>query len=467
MYAQNADKRWAIGLHTNVTNYTGDLGNEFGDFSNIDLGIGASLGYYLTPTFDIVGKFDYAQVGYADEDGTYAQGARGYADFIGSQLGDWRFSGDMFTANANLVFKFNNGWLFKEDTWFRPFLTGGIGNSVIDAKIYRNTRSDKKYNHFELYYGGGIKFALSDVVNLVFEAGIHDPMTDVYDGIDKGTAPGWPGSDDSNDQFLQYSMGLTFNLGKKRDSDNDGVRDKDDLCPNTFEGLAVDESGCPIDTDKDGFPDYKDDCPNLFGAKDGCPDTDGDGIADPVDVCPDEAGLPSLLGCPDADGDGVIDSKDDCPNTPKNAKVSPNGCPVDIDGDGVLNEDDMCKDVPGPKSNKGCPIPKPTEAIFTVYFDTNEASLSKDAKVILDKVVQTYNDQGKGVGVGLVGHADIRGSDNYNLNLSKKRAKNVKKYLVKKGIDNLKILVTAEGEKIPISEDYAKNRRVDIVIELK
>ncbi|WP_185860925.1 OmpA family protein [Blattabacterium cuenoti] len=57
----------------------------------------------------------------------------------------------------------------------------------------------------------------------------------------------------------------------KEDSDDDGILDKEDLCPNQFGFRKF--KGCP-DTDLDNIPDYEDKCPNKFGKKEnkGCPD---------------------------------------------------------------------------------------------------------------------------------------------------------------------------------------------------
>ena len=61
------------------------------------------------------------------------------------------------------------------------------------------------------------------------------------------------------------------------DQDRDGVKDKDDLCPFTPEGVAVDSDGCALDADGDGVPDYLDKCPETpLGSvvdTDGCPRT--------------------------------------------------------------------------------------------------------------------------------------------------------------------------------------------------
>jgi len=59
------------------------------------------------------------------------------------------------------------------------------------------------------------------------------------------------------------------------DSDNDGVKDSRDRCPNTAPGVPVDAWGCDLDSDGDGVPDYKDNCPRTpAGVKvdsNGCP----------------------------------------------------------------------------------------------------------------------------------------------------------------------------------------------------
>ncbi len=87
------------------------------------------------------------------------------------------------------------------------------------------------------------------------------------------------------------------------------------------------------DTDDDGLPDSVDKCPNQVGerANDGCPwpDTDGDGIPDQDDKCPQEKGIKQFNGCPapDSDKDGIADHLDKCPGE-KGTKEN-DGCPND------------------------------------------------------------------------------------------------------------------------------------------
>lgn len=177
---------------------------------------------------------------------------------------------------------------------------------------------------------------------------------------------------------LQLRGGINWNFGCQDDRDKDGIKDKEDDCPDTPGEARF--NGCP-DTDKDGIMDKEDLCPETPGAKEfngcpdrdgdgiidkddkcpdapgveafaGCPDTDKDGIQDSEDACPTVAGVTQFDGCPDTDGDGIQDSEDDCVDTPGIAEF--NGCP-DTDGDGLMDSEDECPEVAGPIEDKGCP----------------------------------------------------------------------------------------------------------------
>ena len=130
------------------------------------------------------------------------------------------------------------------------------------------------------------------------------------------------------------------------DKDNDGVHDLADACPD-LPGFP-ETNGCP-DRDNDGTADKDDNCPDEYGLAGGCPDKDEDGIADKDDACPDAKGLAEMNGCPDSDGDGVADHLDKCPDVAGENE----GCP-DSDGDGVHDGIDECPKVPGSAELKGC-----------------------------------------------------------------------------------------------------------------
>ncbi|MEM7246644.1 MAG: hypothetical protein AAF533_14940 [Acidobacteriota bacterium] len=113
------------------------------------------------------------------------------------------------------------------------------------------------------------------------------------------------------------------------------------------------------DSDDDGVPDCIDQCPEDPVKTDpgdcgcGVPDDDSDGdlVSDCLDCCPEDPVKtePGDCGCGrsdvDSDGDGVLDCDDACAGDP--TKTDPGGCgcgvpDVDSDGDGVLDCDDGC-----------------------------------------------------------------------------------------------------------------------------
>ena len=213
------------------------------------------------------------------------------------------------------------------------------------------------------------------------------------------------------------------------DNDSDGIPDKTDKCPNDPEDKDgfEDADGCPDpDNDKDGIPDKTDQCPNDPEDKDGFQDADG---------CPD----------PDNDKDGFLDKDDKCPNEPG---VAPDGCPK--------------------KYNLVVVTEKKIELKQTVYFDFNKSSIKPVSFPLLNDVAQAMADNPK-IKVEIGGHTDSIGDDNFNLKLSQARADAVRLYLVKRGIDAMRMVAKGYGENVPIAdnrtaEGRSQNRRVEFLI---
>ncbi|MBQ5779216.1 MAG: OmpA family protein [Paludibacteraceae bacterium] len=183
-------------------------------------------------------------------------------------------------------------------------------------------------------------------------------------------------------EHASIEMGWTWTIGNMydKDDDEDGVRNRKDLCPETPFGYLVDKQGCTVDEDKDGVADNVDQCPNtpenVMVDSLGCPiDSDKDGVADYLDQCPNtpENVQVDTLGCPlDKDGDGVADYLDKCPGTPKEAygKVDSIGCPLDSDKDGVADYMDKCMNTPigVPVDSVGCPFDEDKDGVAD-YLD--------------------------------------------------------------------------------------------------
>jgi outer membrane protein OmpA-like peptidoglycan-associated protein len=78
----------------------------------------------------------------------------------------------------------------------------------------------------------------------------------------------------------------------------------------------------------------------------------------------------------------------------------------------------------------------------TAYFSYNDTALSADARRRLDALVKEIKSQGDIRGARVVGFADHTGKPSYNETLSRKRAENVKNYLVSRGIVNASVADT-------------------------
>lgn len=253
----------------------------------------------------------------------------------------------------------------------------------------------------------------------------------------------------------------------------------------------------PADRDGDGILDKEDACPDVPGVRtddpktNGCPppaDRDGDTILDPDDACPDTPGVktddPKTNGCPppgDRDKDTIIDPEDACPDEPgvKTDDPKTNGCPApkDTDGDGILDPVDACPEVPGPANEdpkkNGCPVARVEKGqiriLEQVQFAYNSDRILKASDYILEAVQKVLTDNPEIKLVEVQGHTDNKGGDQYNLNLSKRRAASVMKWLTGKGIDKKRLQSKGFGKKNPIDtndteEGRANNRRVEFHI---
>ena len=108
------------------------------------------------------------------------------------------------------------------------------------------------------------------------------------------------------------------------------------------------------------------------------------------------------------------------------------------------------------------------KAALAIQFQHSSAVLTNDAKQVLDVVVESINTTKlKYFTFRIEGHTDASGEDQYNLGLSKQRARSVKQYLVAAGGVNPETLKTEGfGERRLFNEGNPydpKNRRVDIV----
>lgn len=365
------------------------------------------------------------------------------------------------------VYKFNNGYIFKESSFVAPYFFARIQGSLIE----KHTTLEKKFG-IGFPIGAGINWRLMDDLALQTQAGYTFGITKEFEN------------------HIFYSVGIVADIRKKQvevkpikvdiltnqDIDEDGVLDIYDNCP-TIAGKP-EFNGCP-DSDGDGVEDSKDECPLVFGliSMMGCPDSDGDGISDNIDLCPNEKGIAKLSGCPevmtDSDEDGVFDINDDCPTlfgTKENK-----GCPeVDTDKDGVPDKNDKCPLVAGFASNNGCPLKTEVEQgdkkimFDKLQFKIGKSVLDSQSIKILDDIVQLMKNN-KELNIRIEGYTDNTGSAALNKSLSTQRGDIAKAYLIDKNIEESRIKTIGLGAENPIGDNItpegrSKNRRTEFFI---
>jgi OmpA-OmpF porin, OOP family len=462
--AQTRDKKWSIGLHGGSSQFNGDYSNDFYRTKMPFYGFGGlSVSRYLGTHIDINFLATKGRIGFNSDSG--------------------RYSTDITTATLNVRFN-----ILGPASPVRPYLFVGGGAMLFDKNL---DITGKKTDYIAPSFGGGVNFKLGPSVMLNVQETFFYSNEDKRDGIIAG----------SNDAYLLHMVGLSFNFGKKKDADKDGVADRNDKCPNTPVGVAVDKNGCPLDRDNDAVADFEDACPDVAGVAmlKGCPDRDGDGITDADDRCPEVAGTATMRGCPDGDGDGVADVDDKCPGTLAGYKTDTTGCTLDNDKDGVMNEDDACPDkagpvalkgcpdtdgdgvadnedrcpnAKGPLTNKGCPVitkedeRKITQIASKIFFETNSDKLKTASLAQLDELTTILGRYETAL-LTIDGYTDSKGTDEYNMALSQKRTESVKTYLMGKGIMESRLTANGYGETKPIADNNtvagrSRNRRVEL-----
>ena len=137
--------------------------------------------------------------------------------------------------------------------------------------------------------------------------------------------------------------------------------------------------------------------------------------------------------------------------------------------DPVISEDQMSQD-----SQRGDRIGSeiyttPVEGeLQTVYFDLDKHHLREDAAEALKENAYYLLENPQAL-VLVEGHCDDRGSNEYNLSLGEKRAKEVRDYLLETGVEESRVKIISYGEEQPSSvsdseKGWAANRRAEFKV---
>ena len=170
----------------------------------------------------------------------------------------------------------------------------------------------------------------------------------------------------------------------------------------------------------------------------------------------------------DTDKDGVVDSADACPDTPQGTAVDSKGCAPDSDKDGITDSKDLCPDTPAGTDVNAMGCAKNNAIVLEgVNFKTGTATLTETAKKTLMAAASILKNSATDQQFEVAGYTDSVGNPDLNKQLSERRAKAVKAFLVEQGIAEKLLVAKGYGQDNPIAdnatrEGRAKNRRVEL-----
>jgi len=196
--AQTLDNEVAFGLNFVKNEYNGDYGNGIFDFKNsLYPAVGISLTRYLTPSFDGGFQGSYGNYGYF-------------------KTSENMFRGLKYDASLFAHYKFNNGYIFNEESKLSPFISLGIGlaaygiNPALDDSGKNPTLSPTiitKGIDIIIPFGVGLKYQLTNLFAIQYQYLYNITNADNHDQ-NRGINNVKPG----NDAYGQHLIGLIYSF---------------------------------------------------------------------------------------------------------------------------------------------------------------------------------------------------------------------------------------------------------------
>jgi outer membrane protein OmpA-like peptidoglycan-associated protein len=227
--AQTANHLWGAQINLGTKDYYGEAGSGM-LFNDVNINPQIRIARYLSPSFDLGLAGSFGRYDFSNPDSTA----------VGNPFAFRTFRSTTWDLNLNTRYKFNNGYILKENAFIQPYLTLGVGYNAFKSRASALDTAGRNEGGLNIPVGGGFNFALSKRFSLNLQSTYNFNNVDEYDNASNLGR--------NNDKYLYTSIGATYNFGpgKAVDTDRDGVPDDQDKCPGTAKGTKVDKDGCPV-----------------------------------------------------------------------------------------------------------------------------------------------------------------------------------------------------------------------------
>ncbi|MBU1374071.1 MAG: OmpA family protein [Bacteroidetes bacterium] len=416
-FTKGAYRTWSFGLNGGVMSPVVATGGR-NDFTNwkASLGYGGYIKKQIWHNFGIQGDFFRGTLK-ANNDKALGNGTK-YNSPYSSYQTDVKWVGTL-----SAVYNIGNFSILDRQSYVSPYVSAGAGlmgyqpTDITTGGQSVMLKSGGNIHELVVPVGVGAKFMIAKGINLDLGYKMNFVDGDNLDGYHR---------EPQNDKFSYGYAGLEFALGNK-----------------TKPQLAFANPAAALEKDYVAkYDDLKAQMANM-----------PKGNEDEVNALKDKVN--KLMT--DTDGDGVSDYYDKCPNTPKGTAVDGAGCP--------LPKVEPAKPVTYIITDEDKKVV--SEAIKNLEFDFNKSTIRSKSYATLNRVAELLIS--KNLSLKLAGHTDSKGSEAYNMKLSKERAESVKTYLVSKMVNPSRIEATGYGETQPIDTNATEagrqnNRRVEFTL---
>jgi outer membrane protein OmpA-like peptidoglycan-associated protein len=398
--------------------------------TKFDLAAGLEANYFFGPLFSM-------DMGYEKGKMTGANNLYYYQ----SDVSFW-------TLGGNIALK--RSLRMKEYKWV-PYARLSLARGAYDSetKLIADDATLSKAKGVTMMYGVGLgmRYYINHNWSMFVQSEYVVANTDAWDGYDYGTG---------SDQMLKTSLGLKYAFGRNKHVDQTLA----------WQDNRVDRMQARIDNQvNDAIKNINDSVGKTMAAymnRPGSKDSDDDGIVDKFDKCPDVAGLFSNNGCPPveetakaAENEKAADAAVEKSSLAAGAE---NGAAAGSKSKGGLNADDKYR-----LKNEIL------VEMYPVRFGYNSYQLNAEAYEHLNTVAVVMRNN-PSYNLALKGFTDDVGTAEYNKKLAEQRANAVSNYLQSRGISKSRIRVEALGKDSPLDDNTsrigkANNRRVEFILE--